>query len=91
MRLTDLDGKLPNLALMKISAWHRAQGDEVNYTPLPQRQLYEPQYDRVYASSIFKADPDGNRAAFLADFPEATVGGTGFESKITVEEIIGQE
>ena len=30
VRLTQLDGKLPNLALMKLAHWHRAQGDEVH-------------------------------------------------------------
>ena len=29
VRLTHIDGKLPNLALMKLSHWHRAQGDQV--------------------------------------------------------------
>ena len=32
VRLTHIDGKLPNLALasMKLSHWHRAQGDQVH-------------------------------------------------------------
>jgi len=37
----------PNYALMKISAWHKAQGDEVEWwMPLVQ-------YDKVYSSKIF--------------------------------------
>ena len=27
--LIHIDGKLPNLALMKLSAWHKAKSDEV--------------------------------------------------------------
>ena len=29
VRLTHIDGKLPNLALMKIAAVHRGRGDEI--------------------------------------------------------------
>lgn len=43
--------KFPNYALMKISAWHKAQGDEVEWWN-PQRQ-----YDRVYSSKIFDFTP----------------------------------
>lgn len=37
----------PNYALMKISAWHKAQGDEVEWW-IPLKE-----YDRVYSSKIF--------------------------------------
>lgn len=57
----------PNLALMKISAWHKAQGDEVEWwMPLLQ-------YDRVYSSKVFTFTPEN---PYL---PENTVkGGTGY-------------
>ena len=29
IRLTQLDGSLPNLALMKLAHWRRSRGDEV--------------------------------------------------------------
>lgn len=46
--LYDIDSKIPNLALMKLSAWHKQRGD--------QTELYFPlkEYDKVYASQIFK-------------------------------------
>jgi len=44
--LINVDSKLPNLALMKLSAWHKARGDEVGFN------VSEP--DIVYASVIFK-------------------------------------
>ena len=46
--LVDVDGhKFPNLALMKISAWHKAQGDTVEWClPLDY-------YDIVYQSKVF--------------------------------------
>lgn len=39
--------KFPNLALMKLSAWHKAQGDEVEWW------WGFTQYDRVYMSRVF--------------------------------------
>lgn len=39
--------KYPNLALMKLSAWHKAQGDEVGWW------WGFTEYDRVYMSKVF--------------------------------------
>lgn len=69
--LHDAEGgtKYPNLVLMKLSAWHKAQGDSVQWF-LP---LMAQSYGKVYSSKVFtwtKADP------FL---PADTVkGGTGY-------------
>lgn len=90
VRLTQLDGKLPNLALMKLSHWHRAQGDSVTLSRSVERELFEPEYDRVYGSAIFTATrPRLDR--FLENWPGAMVGGTGTEIRANVEEIIGAE
>lgn len=32
IRITQLDGALPNIALMKLAHWHKAQGDHVHVT-----------------------------------------------------------
>lgn len=46
--LIDVDGNnYPNLALMKLSAWHKAQGDEVEWW------WGWSKYDRVYMSKVF--------------------------------------
>ena len=43
--------RFPNYALMKISAWHKAQGDSVEWwNPLIK-------YDRVYSSKVFDFTP----------------------------------
>jgi hypothetical protein len=71
-----LDGKLPNLALMKLAHWHRAQGDEIVFTRNAQRDMYEKPYDVVYGSAIFtRSLPLVDR--LCRDFPGAIVGGTG--------------
>ena len=63
-----VDGmKYPNLALMRISAWHKAQGDTVEwFAPLAK-------YDRIYASKIFTFTPDD---PYLP--PDTIKGGTGY-------------
>jgi hypothetical protein len=66
--LYDVDSKIPNLALMKLAAFHRAHGDEVElYQP-----LMRPTYDKVYASKIFAF----SKATYLTD--DMVKGGTGF-------------
>lgn len=52
--LVDVDGhNYPNLALMKLSAWHKQQGDIVEWaSPIIG------DYDRVYMSKVFTFTPD---------------------------------
>lgn len=61
----------PNLALMKISAWHKAKGDTVEwFFPLSRDR-----YDLVYSSSVFDFTPKPS-SEYL---PQNTVyGGTGY-------------
>jgi hypothetical protein len=79
VRLTQIDGALPNLALMKLAHWHRQQGDEVVTTRGLERDMFEGGYDRVYGSAIFKFSRD-RIARFRASWPEAILGGTGTNS-----------
>lgn len=87
VRITQLDGKLPNLALMRLSAWHKDQGDSVHFRRSPVRHLDEPEYSAVYGSAIFKFS---NRQieTFQTQFPGAVLGGTGTASAATVEQIV---
>lgn len=90
VRLTHIDGKLPNLALMKLAHWHRSAGDSVTFTRSLAREMFEGSYDRVYGSSIF-AFSRRRLEDFLGQWPGAIVGGTGTDSAATVEELIGHE
>lgn len=91
VRLTQIDGALPNLALMKLAHWHRAQGDHVTVTRHIEPDLFEPQqYDVVYGSSIFKFSDD-RRERFATVWPQGIVGGTGTGSTTTVEQVIGAD
>ena len=70
--LIDVDShNFPNLALMKLSAWHKAQGDKVEMCfPLAR-------YDRVYASKVFddSYSPDIDWDPLTDDLRK---GGTGY-------------
>lgn len=89
VRLTQIDGKLPNLALMKLSHWHKSKGDEVYFTRTVERGLFEPKYDVVYGSVIFTFSKNLS-SRFLTNFPNAIIGGTGSGKLNNVEEITGQ-
>jgi len=70
--LIDVDGKnFPNLALMKLSAWHKAYGDTVVW--------YDPMFtghcDKVYLSKVFSFTPDYQ---YPIDADEIERGGTGY-------------
>ena len=68
--LIDVDGhNFPNLALMKLSAWHKRQGDDVGW--------YDPfsRYDLVYKSKVFADTPDYQ---FIINADKVVTGGTGY-------------
>lgn len=89
VRLTQLDGALPNLALMKLAHWHKSQGHEVHVTRHIQPSLFEPEYDKIYGSAIFEFSRD-RVDSFAHQWPSAIIGGTGTAYKdVTVESVIG--
>ena len=72
--LIDVDGhNFPNIPLMKLSAWHKWQHDEVEwYNPLT--AWLEP-YDKVYMSKVFTFTPDYTHPV---NAKEIIKGGTGY-------------
>ena len=75
--LIDVDGhNFPNLALMKLSAWHKSQGDSVEwYQP-----MFSGHMDKVYMSKVFSFTPDYE---YFVDADEVIRGGSGYA--ITLE------
>lgn len=88
IRITQLDGTLPNIALMKLAHWHRLQGDIVVRGRTVQPHPDETTYDRVYGSSIFKWSTVAINQ-FKECWPDGVLGGTGSGNPVTVEQIIG--
>jgi len=75
--LFDVDShNFPNLPLMKISAWHKARGDSVEFV-LPLKH-----YDKIYVSKVF-GDEYSEMPISCLQADEIVYGGTGFA--ITVE------
>lgn len=70
--LIDVDGhNFPNLPLMKLSAWHKAQGDSVEwYQP-----MFSGHLDRVYMSKVFSFTHDYE---YFVDADEVIKGGSGY-------------
>ena len=74
--LIDCDKKncknpFPNLALMKLSAWHKKQGDAVEwYEP-----LFGGHYDKVYVAKVFSFS---DNYEFEINADEVVYGGSGF-------------
>lgn len=70
--LIDVDGhNFPNIPLMKISAWHKAQGDHVEwYDP-----MFSGHMDKVYMSKVFSFSPDFE---LCIDADEIVEGGSGY-------------
>lgn len=74
--LIDVDGHhFPNLALMKISAYHKAKGDEVEWC--------EPfcHYDIVYQCRVFD-DTYSNDIPFIPQADKIIRGGTGYAIEV---------
>lgn len=87
--LLQLDGKVPNIALMRVAAHHRERGDQVEFMRAGNTEALEPVFgappDAVYASLIFE------RSRALAErvlhiYPGAIVGGTGWDLTTTLEQ-----
>lgn len=86
--LLQLDGKLPNIALMRISTHHKEKGDEVVFRYAGNPPAIQPHlgdnFEKVYASLIF------SRSRALAEelktiYPRCIIGGTGWDLAHTVE------
>lgn len=88
VRLTQIDGALPNLALMKLAHWHKSRGDDVAVTRSIERDMFEGEFDKVYGSAIFKFSAE-RIARFKAQWPDALLGGSGTTSTAVVEDITG--
>lgn len=69
--LIAVDSDYPNLALMKISSWHKANGDKVEwYNPFDE-------YDIVYMAKVFTFTPDFGQC--ITNAKHIRRGGTGYD------------
>ena len=81
--LVDVDSKMPNLALMKISAYHKSKGDQV--------QFYNPMFtdwDIVYMSKIFNFTDDYK---YPVNAKKIYKGGTGYNLQTKLSDEIEKQ
>lgn len=78
--LIDVDGHgFPNLALMKLSSYHKSIGDSIGWADMEN-------YDRTYTSKIFSFSPEFEPGFFNPG--EIIRGGTGYDIKGTLPDYI---
>jgi len=74
VQLIDVDSKIPNLALMKISAYHKSIGDKVGF--------HISDHNIVYASIVFSKNSwKGNGIKKMYPNAKVFVGGSGYDLK----------
>jgi hypothetical protein len=89
--LLQLDGKLPNLALMRLSAFLKQQGKPVEFRRISsalmlEQGLFDDVWEGVYASLIFeRTRPIAQRLREI--YPGAVIGGTGWNLTVRLEDI----
>lgn len=89
--LLQLDGKLPNIALMRLAAHHREAGDQVELRRAGNADALEPsvfdeRWDRVYGSLIFaRTRALAERARWV--YPGIVLGGTGWDVASSLEAV----
>lgn len=72
----DMDSKMPNIALMKISQYHKNNGDEVKFfNPIADNREH---IDKLYIAKLFDFTPDFD---YCHPTAEIIKGGTGYDVK----------
>lgn len=70
--LIDIDSKIPNLALMKLAAWHKLWSDKTVELTTP---IFAPNYDFIYVSKVFTWT---SLPALNVDISNIDIGGSGW-------------
>lgn len=83
-----IDGKLPNLALMRLSHYYKSKNYNIHFTRHITPESIK-NYDKVYASAIFKFS-NKRIKRLLEIYPNAIIGGTGTGNwTLKIENYIG--
>ena len=85
--LLQLDGKLPNLALMRIAAHHRNAGTNWRSGTARNSAACSTRNSIAYTPAPFSSGPARWRTASWQAYPHAVIGGTGWDVARTIEDI----
>ena len=92
--LVDVDSKVPNIALCKLSSYHKSCGDDVEliklkYKGYPSRTketiVDAKGYEKVYVSTIFTHNKD---SAKVINCPDVAQGGSGYDLNTNLPDYI---
>ena len=75
--LIDFDGKIPNLALMRISTFHKECGDDVYFGDIPKEA------DKIYCSVLFSWNKE-KASSLQKVYKDIEFGGTGWDIEKTL-------
>lgn len=78
--LVDVDSKIPNIALMKLSTYHKINGNIVEFW---KGVFFNDEYDKIYASKVF----DFSKLPNGLD-KKTIIGGTGYDLSIKLPDYI---
>lgn len=77
--LIDIDSRIPNLGLMKISSYYKTLGEEVEFVK-PNKQ-----YEKIFASAIFTRSKDKCEELINIYGDKIEIGGTGWDIHKTLD------
>ena len=80
--LIDIDSRIPNLGLMKISSYYKTLGEEVEFVK-PNKQ-----YEKIFASAIFTRSKNKCEELINIYGDKIEIGGTGWDMYKTLDEKI---
>jgi hypothetical protein len=76
--LIDFDSRIPNLALMKLSTYYKAQGCRVHLNMMTRETQFPVTPDRIFCSVVFTKNRQ-KAAGLKALYPNIEFGGTGWD------------
>lgn len=82
--LIDVDSRLPNLALMKISSYYKILGEQVEFVQQDKK------YEKIFASAIFTKSKDDCEKLKEIYGDKVKIGGTGYDLGVTLPDEIEQ-
>lgn len=80
--LIDVDSKIPNLALMKLSSYYKSLGEEVEFVQPNEH------YEKIFASAIFTRSKDICSKLQEQYEDRIEIGGTGWDIKKVLDPVI---
>lgn len=90
VKLIDFDSKIPNLALMRLSSYHKANGDKVSVLRGSQSQELFDVADKYYLSCVFRWNKQAALQTVQQLGERCVSGGTGLDIMQTLPDEVAQ-